>query len=128
MSFIRQQINSFLNLGGCKEYLIMAKTKIPGGKAKKSEISTVPSSVPVLTETPAVLAEGARGATKAETKRLEVVKSENRATVLPINLEQEIRRRAYELYERRGFSGGHETEDWLVAEREVLQRYTQQSA
>jgi hypothetical protein len=129
MSFIRQQINSFLNLGGCKEYLIMAKTKNPGSKAKKSEITTVPSSVPVLTESPAVVAEGSRvGATKAEAKKLEVVKSENRATVLPINLEQEIRRRAYELYEKRGFSGGHETEDWLVAEREVLQRYTQQSA
>ena len=108
----------------------MAKTKNSVSKAKKSEITTpISDSVPVLTEVPTIVTEGARiGATKAEAKRLEVVKSENRATVLPINLEQEIRRRAYELYEKRGFSGGHETEDWLVAEREVLQRYTQQSA
>jgi Protein of unknown function (DUF2934) len=129
MSFIRQQINSFIHLGGCKEYLIMAKTRNPGSKAKKNEI-TIPESVPVLTESPASVAEsGARiGATLAEAKKLEVVKSENRATVVPINLEQEIRRRAYELYEKRGYTGGHETEDWLLAEREVRQRYAPQTA
>jgi hypothetical protein len=44
---------------------------------------------------------------------------------VPINLEEEIRRRAYELSAERGFSSGHETEDWLKAEREVMQRYGQ---
>jgi len=39
------------------------------------------------------------------------------------NLEAEIRRRAYELYEQRGFVEGHEHEDWVVAEREVLARF-----
>jgi len=48
--------------------------------------------------------------------------------VVPINVEEEIRRRAYELYERRGHSSGHETDDWLVAEKEVMQRYRQHSA
>jgi len=48
--------------------------------------------------------------------------------VVPINLEDEIRRRAYELYQQRGASGGSEAEDWLNAEREVRQRYRQQSA
>jgi len=38
------------------------------------------------------------------------------------DLEAEIRRRAYELYEKRGYTPGHEDEDWLVAEREVLSR------
>lgn len=38
------------------------------------------------------------------------------------DLEAEIRRRAYELYEQRGYTPGHEDEDWLVAEREVLSR------
>ena len=108
----------------------MAKSKV-GSKAKKNDITSGVSESPALT-TPAISAvvtDSVRsGATKAETKRLEVVKSESRATVLPINLEQEIRRRAYELYEKRGYSGGSETEDWLVAEREVLHRYTQQSA
>ena len=32
----------------------------------------------------------------------------------------EIRRRAYELYEQRGHTPGHENEDWLVAEQEIL--------
>ena len=33
--------------------------------------------------------------------------------------EQEIRRRAYEIYLERGAQSGHELEDWLNAEREV---------
>ncbi|HUO17886.1 MAG TPA: DUF2934 domain-containing protein [Verrucomicrobiae bacterium] len=55
-------------------------------------------------------------------------KIEARGNVVPINLEDEIRRLAYLLSERRGFEPGHEREDWLAAEREVLQRYRQQSA
>lgn len=41
----------------------------------------------------------------------------------PETLEEEIRRRAYELYERRGRTPGRESEDWLVAEQEVVARY-----
>jgi Protein of unknown function (DUF2934) len=40
------------------------------------------------------------------------------------DLEAEIRRRAYQLYEQRGRTPGHENEDWLLAEREVLARHT----
>jgi Protein of unknown function (DUF2934) len=43
----------------------------------------------------------------------------------PTDLELEIRRRAYELYERRGYTPGHENEDWLVAEQEILARHDQ---
>jgi Protein of unknown function (DUF2934) len=46
--------------------------------------------------------------------------------VVPINLEEEIRRRAYQLYEERGCTPGHENDDWLVAEREILTRYNTQ--
>ena len=46
----------------------------------------------------------------------------------PTDLELEIRRRAYELYERRGYTSGHENEDWLVAEQEVLSRHDQQQS
>jgi hypothetical protein len=60
-------------------------------------------------------------------KKLEVVKSESRR-VVPINVEEEIRRRAYELYQQRGSTPGHEREDWLAAEREVKQRYQQQQS
>ncbi len=65
---------------------------------------------------------------KAESRKLEVVKSEPRKNILPINLEDEIRRRAYELYQQRGKGTGSEADDWLNAEREIRQRYRQQSA
>lgn len=55
-------------------------------------------------------------------------KIEARGNVVPINLEDEIRRLAYLISERRGFEPGHDREDWLTAEREILQRYRQQSA
>jgi hypothetical protein len=35
------------------------------------------------------------------------------------NLEEEIRRRAYELYEARGREDGHDLDDWLHAEAEI---------
>ncbi|MFI5095430.1 MAG: DUF2934 domain-containing protein [Candidatus Acidiferrales bacterium] len=35
------------------------------------------------------------------------------------NLEEEIRRRAYELYEERGREDGHDLDDWLRAEAEI---------
>lgn len=57
-----------------------------------------------------------------------LVRSEARGTIVPINLEDEVRRLAYLLAERRGFEPGHDTEDWLAAEREVMQRYHQQRA
>ena len=53
---------------------------------------------------------------------------EGRANIVPISVEEEIRQLAYLMSERRGFEPGHETEDWLLAEREVRQRYHQQSA
>ena len=63
-----------------------------------------------------------------KTRKPEIVKAESRSNLVPINLEDEIRRLAYLLSERRGFQPGYENEDWLSAEREVLQRYHQQSA
>jgi hypothetical protein len=38
------------------------------------------------------------------------------------DLQEQIRRRAYELYEQRGRNDGHELDDWLQAESEVTQR------
>ena len=62
------------------------------------------------------------------TKMFEVRKPDIRKNVVPINLEDEIRRRAYELYQLRGPGAGNEADDWFTAEREVMQRYRQQSA
>jgi hypothetical protein len=64
----------------------------------------------------------------SETRNFAVRKSELSWNVSPNNLEDEIRRRAYELYEQRGYSSGNEADDWFAAEREVLQRYHQHSA
>ena len=36
-----------------------------------------------------------------------------------IELEQQIRERAYELYEARGQEDGHEQEDWFRAKEEI---------
>jgi uncharacterized FlgJ-related protein len=64
---------------------------------------------------------------KRVTKPLQAV-AEPKKNVFPINLDEEIRKRAYELYAERGYISGYENEDWLTAEREVLSRYQQQSA
>ena len=44
------------------------------------------------------------------------------------NLEEEIRRRAFELYELRSGNNGSAEEDWIRAEREVLSRRGLRSA
>lgn len=38
------------------------------------------------------------------------------------DLHEQIRRRAYALYEQRGSTDGHELGDWLQAESEVAQK------
>ena len=58
----------------------------------------------------------------SETAAVQLV-AETRKNVVPINLEEEIRRRAYEIYVQRGSAPGGENEDWLTAEREVRSRY-----
>jgi hypothetical protein len=119
----------------------MAKAKIPKKTNPVKDASTSnPLPVPEATVPEAAIktAEASsaiptNGNTKkTETKRAprkpEIVRSEPRANLLPINLEDEIRQLAYLLAERRGFESGHETEDWLTAEHEVRQRYQQHSA
>lgn len=38
----------------------------------------------------------------------------------PPDIEEQIRKRAYELFEVRGREEGHELEDWLRAEKEIV--------
>ena len=40
---------------------------------------------------------------------------------VPIPIEQQIQQRAYELYEERGRTDGHDVDHWLQAESEVTQ-------
>jgi len=123
----------------------MARSKsISGNKANRTNTNRKeeqtnpgsPSSTPdvkaVAAQTPAEIAPEAR--VTPEPRKLEVVKTEPRKNVVvpinrvPNNLEDEIRRRAYEIYQQRGPTSGSEAEDWLTAEREIKQRYHQQSA
>jgi hypothetical protein len=139
MLFIHQQIQSFLNLGACKEYPLMAKPKFPRKNNGAQDIVSTTSS-PQPSDTNIAPAEAAvpvpetkvaatrTPQTKKTPRMPEIVKTEPRANLVPINLEDEIRRLAYLLSERRGFEPGHEAEDWLAAEHEVRQRYQQQSA
>lgn len=44
------------------------------------------------------------------------------------NLEEQIRQRAYELYEEQGREDGQDLNDWLRAEAEIVQRKSRTSA
>jgi DUF2934 family protein len=107
----------------------MAKSKSPNdSKAGKKNSTPTDNAFSAPGAEATVAGTTTAEAIKADGRKLEVVRNDSRANVVPINLEDEIRRRAYELYERRGFEAGHEKEDWLLAESEVLARYQQQSA
>ena len=111
----------------------MAKPKGPGNRSKKNGIDApaTPAANPTSTVSTAPEVSPAAGVrtvadVRPEVKETKKLSSETRRNVVPINLDEEIRRRAYELYEQRGCTPGHENDDWLVAEREILTRYSVQ--
>jgi hypothetical protein len=115
----------------------MAKPRLPKKTSGVKETILTPTSSTLSSDTNLKPEETLVAATTTENRmaeprkparKPEIVKSESRTNVVPINVEDEIRRLAYLLSERRGFEPGHEAEDWLVAEREIRQRYHQQSA
>ena len=95
----------------------------PSSELATSEIK--PEAVAIAATTKPIKPSDAVSENRSETKMFEVRKTKN---VVPINLEDEIRRRAYELYQQRAPGTGSEADDWFTAEREVMQRYHQQSA
>jgi hypothetical protein len=102
-------VRPFLELGICKEYTMARKTTGNGitKRSKKSGVSTSPAAVQVAPE----VRESGRPANQVHVER-------------PGNLEEEIRRRAYELYlQRAGNGNGDENQDWLIAEREIHSRF-----
>src|SRR5258708_3393114 len=107
MSFVHRQIQSFLNLGGCKEYPIMAKPKFPKKNNNVKETisatsSPVPSSDATVVTAPPSATETKKTATRKTARKPEIVRTEPRTNLVPINLEDEIRSFAYLLSERRG--------------------------
>ena len=93
----------------------MAKTKTPRTNAEKTNGTTVAPPV-TTTSIPSV----------SEIREVRTTVPDARKNIVPINLDEEIRRRAYELWEESGREGGHDQEYWLSAEREVRGRYTSQ--
>jgi hypothetical protein len=127
----------------------MAKAKSPSiGKKSKAQSTVnspiIPDANPVAAGTPgdavdqafdtnvkaqaAAAGAAAQSAVASETRKFELHKTEPRRNLVPINIEDEIRRRAYEIFQQRGQAPGNEAEDWFAAEREVMQRYRQQRA
>lgn len=109
----------------------MAKSKNPKKTNGEANVMPVESASATLPPVENVAIEAAAAPAKPSRKppaKPSIVKTEGRANLVPINLEEEIRRLAYLMSERRGFEPGHEAEDWLAAEREIRQRYHQQSA
>ncbi|MGA9980058.1 MAG: DUF2934 domain-containing protein [Candidatus Sulfotelmatobacter sp.] len=106
----------------------MARSKTRTGKpfVNSSEATSVAPSETARAPV-AVGGENGKSQTKSES-RPEIVKAAPRPSVVPFSLEEEIRRRAFELYMQRGATSGSETDDWLVAEREILDRYQEHRA
>lgn len=101
MRFI-QHFRPLLDLGSCKEF-VMAKNTTETGKRRVRKAASIQPTV-------------------AAEPRKEVVS----ASPVPVsNLEEQIRRRAYELYLQRGGMPGNPSHDWLVAEQEVRSRQAQ---
>jgi hypothetical protein len=54
--------------------------------------------------------------------RIPTLPTETRATESPFDIQEQIRRRAFELYEQRGREDGHDLDDWLQAESEFVRQ------
>jgi hypothetical protein len=103
MHFINH-FRPFLELGRCKEYVMASKTT---ETSKKRNRKGAPVQPPAPTETRPDLTLVSRPAVGS--------------------IEEEIRRRAYELYLERGSTPGDPGKDWLIAEQEVRSRQMQKA-
>src|SRR5271169_5316999 len=120
-------VRPFLELGICKEYCMARKTtgSTTAKRSKKAEIPVVPADVQVAPQVHTEVRKDMPG--NGKPARLVP------PNLVPLNLEEEIRRRAYELYlQRRATAGaengnGDENQDWLTAEREVRSRLGSQA-
>jgi hypothetical protein len=115
----------------------MPKSKSPkknGAAEPVSNVNQEMTSAPGADMAPLTAARNEAGngqvttVTTRKARTPDLRKTESRSNLFPINLDDEIRQVAYLMAERRGFEPGHETEDWLNAEREVRGRYHQQTA
>lgn len=61
--------------------------------------------------------------TKAENKVLRMPENGDNGAFTPAELESEIRLRAYEIYEQRGYTNGRADQDWFEAEQQILAQH-----
>jgi hypothetical protein len=115
-------VRPFLELGICKEYSMARKTtgNTTTTRGKKVETSVQPAVVQIAAEAEPEVAKPVRKNGKS-TGGAAAKASAN------MNIEEQIRLRAYELYlERRATAGGDmgdQNQDWLIAEREIRSRH-----
>jgi hypothetical protein len=96
-------------------------------RSKKTAVPAEPTPVQVMAEVQAEAPKETQDVQKESRKNGRPVPVAAPLNLAPINLEEEIRRRAYELYlERRAATGtesGNPNQDWLIAEHEIRSRY-----
>jgi Protein of unknown function (DUF2934) len=83
----------------------MAGKKPSPGKKRSPRKSPAKANQPAINQVPEIIPENVR-----------------------TGIQEEIRRRAYELYEARGRQEGLDREDWTQAEAEILARRQKESA
>jgi hypothetical protein len=120
-------VRPFLELGICKEYAMARKTTGITTTRVKKTTATPSAPVQAATEGPKDVSKEVR---KTGTPANVVPISVASGNVVPTNVEEQIRRRAYELYlERRATAdsgSGDSNQDWLIAEQEILSRGREQ--
>lgn len=108
---------SFLELGICKEYSMARKTTgTTSTRSKKASPSAETSAAQ-----PAPLQPVPEGRNNVTPINLVARKT------APVDLDEEIRRRAYELFLERKGAAGDPGLDWINAEKEVRARYAGQN-
>lgn len=99
--------------------------------ARKTTGTTTRSKKTVNSAPPAAVQTGSEVVKNGKTANPAILNAPTVKTPVnvPVNIEEQIRVRAYELYlERRATAGsangsGNENQDWLIAEREILSRH-----
>lgn len=91
--------------------------KTPGTRTRKASTSKKADRQPIPIDTPISSASGSS-----------VSPSNTPATQEYPGIEDEIRQRAYELYEERGRHEGFHEEDWARAETEILARHQKEKS
>ncbi len=103
----------------------MAKAKNPRSTPPRSK-NAVNQPAVAETQKPALEVTAKPGASTMESvadkPRTPVEVAPRSGVSRPVDMESEIRARAYQLYQERGGTPGHQHEDWARAEREITAR------